>query len=157
MKAVKFILPDVPSYVTQDLLIDDPVHGTIIGYRVFIHGIGDVRIVNGDLIVLNDKDEPIDVVTSSELSSSENRQQIAKDIVAEELRVAIWKAFKDANLTNNVKLSIANTIIITLLLISQGEVQLARVAANMTATTADFTAGRKTLLLSLIDAAISKL
>jgi hypothetical protein len=153
----KFDTANVPAFVRVGNLTESPHPlGTTIGYWVQV-GLEEIRIAAGDYIIQDDLGNLTGFIRQADYQADETLQQIIKERAALELMRKIWKTFKDAALTNAVKVSIANTVILTLILIQDAEIQLARVAANNTGTTTDFNASRKTTLLALIDEAIAKL
>lgn len=150
---VKFDSSSVPAYVIQDFLIDDKVTlQQVIGYRVFIDG--DIRIEHGDFLEV-DGQTVKRVIKSAVYASDPKTKQEIKEYIGKECLREIWKALDP--LSNAVKASILNTISATLVSLLAGEVQVAKIIATGTATTVDFTNGRKNGLIALIDESILKL
>lgn len=112
------------------------------------------KLTDGDYIAIDDDDR----VTYFPAATIDNLalQQVKENLGREALR-NIWKALADSGLTNTVKASILQTISPVLVACLAGEVQAARLIANATATTADYTAPRKAALLAILDEAIAKL
>lgn len=153
---IKFNSAAAPSFVLHEILTDDPhPDGLTFGDWVKTKT-GVVRVFDGDH--LDDADlENIIVITVDEFANDVDKRQKVKEIIGRETLREIWKAFQTSGLSETVKGSILQTISVVLTACLAGEVQIARNIANATATTADFTTGRKNVLLGILDAGIAKL
>ena len=84
-------------------------------------------------------------------------RQAIREKVGKELLTDIWKTLNNSALSEAVKASILSTISTTLIACLCGEVNVAKIIATATPTTADFNNGRKNILVGLIDQAIARL
>lgn len=146
-KGYKFNSNNLPVFVhEQEFTTGVPM------WIVTISG-NDIRIFNGDFLV-TENDAVIQYIPAA--SASLPDFQDYKDIIGKQLLTTIWKTLNATGLTDAVKASILQTIVNVQIACLAGEIRVARDIANATATTANFTAARKTALLGLIDTAISE-
>lgn len=145
-KGIKFNTSNKPSFVReQDFTVGVPM------WVVNISG-NDVRIFNGDFLI-TDSNNVVQYIPAADVSLPDFQDY--KDIIGKQLLSSIWKALNATGLTDAVKASILQTIANVQIACLAGEIRVARDIANATATTANFTAARKTALIALIDDAIN--
>jgi len=128
----------------------------VLGYWVTVEN-NDIKLVDGDYILQDDDEKVIGYISAGEYALGGEKAQRIKETAGKGLLRTIWQTLSQSGLNDTVKASILDTISVTLIAILAGEVKASRIIANNTATTADFTNGRKNILLGLIDDAITKL
>lgn len=148
---IKFNHNAPPSYV----LIQDFTVG-VLGYWVTI-GFDQIKLDDGDYIVQDDNGVPVRYVSAAAYASDLVLQGIVREEVGKDLIRAIWSALRASSMTDANKAGVATAISPVMGMIRDGEIVAARFLANSTATTASYTAGVKTALLSVMDQHIAKL
>jgi hypothetical protein len=148
---VKFNPASKPSYVDQDLLLDDPVHGQVIGYRMTING-NDIRITAGDFIHVESSGYSIIKATDyagSDFVKNEVHELIGKHVVRD-----LYRTLRSQNLTQAQEGDILNRVFPVFCALGDGFIRGAREMANNLAVAGQLTAGRKNYLIAKIDEAI---
>lgn len=121
---------------------------------------------NGGTIInfstLAERDAWIAAHSPNDSAKSARRALMAKENelcseVIDDLRDEFKKQVEDGNMTVSQATTLFTVVRDTFLALECGWLREARMIANNTPTTAIFTAGRKTFLLTQIDAAIAKL
>lgn len=112
------------------------------------------KLVDGDYIAIDD-DGHVTYFASATIDNL--ARQKYKEALGKEALRNIWKALADSGLIDIVKASILQTVSPVLVACLAGEVQAAKLIAQATPTTADFTAGRKNALINILNDAIAKL
>jgi len=148
---VKFDHNIPPAYV----LVQDFTVG-VLGYWVTI-GYDQIKLADGDYIVVDDNGIPSAYYSASQYTSDLVIQALVREAVGKELIRNIWAALLASGLTDAQKVGVANKIAVVIVMVQCGQITAARFLANTVTTDANFTAGVKTALLNLMDAASAKL
>jgi hypothetical protein len=128
----------------------------IVGNWINIDG-NDYRLSDGDYFIKDDNGVPVRYVSAAQYASDLVLQNIVREEVGRDLIRSIWAQLRASALPDSQKAGIATAISPVMGLIRDGEITSARFLANATTTTASYTAGVKSALLSTIDQAIAKL
>jgi hypothetical protein len=151
----KFAIASTPSFVRVDVF--RVVNGVDeLGYWVTI-GSNEYKLTEGDYIIQDDNGIPVAIITAAEYVGDLVKQALVREQVGLDLRRAIWAALRAGNIPDAQKGGIATTINTPVDLTRDGEIVAARALAAATATNANYTAGVRTQLLAIMDAAITKL
>ncbi len=120
-------------------------------------GNDEYRLFDGDYIVQDENGVPIRYVSTSQYASDLAAQADIREYIGYDLIRAIWSALRASAMSDANKAGVSVAISPVMGMIRDGEIQAARFLANATTTTASYTSGVKSALLSIIDQAIAKL
>lgn len=151
MTTIKFDHNAPPAYV----LVQDFTVG-VLGYWVSV-GETQYRLSDGDYIIVDDNGIPSAYYSAAQYASDLVASNLIREAIGKELIRNIWAALLASGLTDAQKVGVANKIAVVIVIVQCGQITAARFLANTVTTDANFTAGVKTALLNLMDAAIAKL
>lgn len=124
----------------------------VLGFRVFIPNIGDIRIQNDDYIIVRNGERKV-ILRSDYLANSQLSRLVTEEIGIQLLEDMI-QALQDLPVLDAVKLDLLKTVDVVLIMVVGNKINAARTICNAIATTANFSTTRKNALLALLDAAI---
>lgn len=156
---VKFDHLDPFEYpeVIQYFVIDDPgpPPQQELGWRLDLPDVGSVSLNDGDYIIAYPGD--VRVVSAADYQSNVQLRRLVIQEIAIELLENMIAALYALPVEGSVKLNLMDTVAPVFILVTGNKIEEARDACNLTATTTNFTNGRKNVLLGMLDDAIELL
>lgn len=125
-------------------------------WKVTIDG-SETVMNDGDYVYADDNGVPTQYYTAAQYANDNNVKVVVRERIGKDTERAIFAALNGSGTSSANKYSITTTIGGVFDALDNGEIQAARDGANSITPAAPFTAGVKTQLLAVLDAAIAKL